>query len=96
MAIDGMTISIGSLLTGVVACFLCMIRHISQRSKHPCSKDLVYDDVCEERGKANEQAHTFLAEKIAAAVTHSDEQHKELKSDMKTGFTEIKTLIQNK
>ncbi len=70
-------------------------KHISNSQKHPCKDDIVFEDVCTERGKANDQAHDHLKESIVAAITKSDEQHQELKVDMKEGFAEIKTLIKN-
>jgi len=66
-------------------------KHIAEKKKHPCSDDIVYEDVCDERGNANEKAHEYLTEKIEGAIARSDEHHQDLKSDM----TEIKTLIRN-
>ena len=70
-----------------------LIRHVSGPNRHPKADDMVYDDVCIERGKANVEAHKNLKEGIEAAIARSDEQHVELKADMKTGFNEIKDLI---
>ena len=83
----------GPLMAGLVALFGWLAKHISNTNKHPCGSDIVFKDVCEERGKANEQAHQHLKEGITAAIARSDKQHNELKTDMKSGFTEIKTLI---
>ena len=68
--------------------------HTSDKAKHPCSDDVVYSDVCEERGKNNSREHDHLKEGIDAAIARSDEQHVELKRDMRSGFSEIKSLIQ--
>lgn len=57
---------------------------------------MVYNEVCSERGKANEQAHLHLKEGIEAAIARSDEKHKELKTDMRTGFGRIEDLIKAK
>ena len=84
---------LGPLMAGLVALFGWLAKHISNTNKHPCKDDIVFGDVCEERGKTNEQAHQHLKEGIENAIARSDEQHKELKADMKTGFGEIKTLI---
>lgn len=91
--IIGAAIGIGTSIIGV---YVWVARHIANSKKHPCKNDIVFEDVCIERGKANEQAHDYLREGIQAAIAKSDEQHTELKKDMKEGFTEIKTLIQNK
>ena len=70
-----------------------LIRHVSGANRHPKADDVVYDDVCQERGKRNAEAHKYLKEGIDAAIARSDEHHKELKADMKTGFGEIQDLI---
>lgn len=87
---------IGFVTAPVIGLYGLLIRHISGTNRHPKAGDLVYGDVCEERGKANEQAHLHLKEGIDTAIARSDEQHKELKADMRTGFLEIKNLIQEK
>lgn len=68
--------------------------HTSDKKKHPCSDDVVFSDVCKEREKNNSQEHNHLKEGIDAAIARSDEQHIELKEDMRAGFSEIKSLIQ--
>lgn len=70
-------------------------KHISDTERHPSKDNLVYLDVCNERGKANDTEHNHLKEGIQQAINRSDEQHQELKKDMKEGFTEIKTLIKS-
>ncbi len=82
-----------------------LMKHVSAGKKHPCKDDIVfkkeddkivYGSVCEERGKSNDQAHDHLRDGIEKAIQRSDEQHIELKKDMKEGFSEIKTLINSK
>lgn len=73
-----------------------LIRHITNSRKHPCADNLVFQDVCEERGKANEMTHQHLKEGIETAIARSNEQHNELKTDMRTGFDKLETLIKAK
>lgn len=84
---------IGLVAAPVVGLYGWFIRHVSGTNRHPKADDLVYNDVCEERGKANAAAHEHLTGRIEAAIARSDEKHVELKADMKTGFGEIKDLI---
>jgi hypothetical protein len=90
--IIGAALGIGTLIIGV---YVWVAKHIANSKKHPCKDDIVFENVCAERGKANEAAHEFLKKWIEAAIIKSDKQHIELKSDMKAGFMEIKTLIKN-
>ena len=85
---------LGFVSAPVIGLYAWFIRHISGTNRHPKADDLVYNDVCTERGKANDEAHKHLKEDIVAAIARSDEKHSELKADMKTGFSEIKTLIE--
>ncbi len=85
---------IGFVAAPIVGLYGWFIRHVSGPNRHPKADDLVYNDVCEARGKANEQAHQYLKEGIDAAIARSDEQHKELKADMQIGFNDIKRLLQ--
>lgn len=87
---------LGLLTPPIIGLYALIVKHMATGSRHPKADKVVYSDVCEERGKANEQAHLHLKEGIDAAIARSDEQHKELKADMRTGFLEIKTLIQEK
>ncbi len=87
---------VGLVAAPVVGLYGWFIRHVSGTNRHPKADDLVYSDVCEERGKANEQAHLHLKEGIEAAIARSDEKHTELKADMRAGFSEIKTLLETK
>ncbi len=77
-------------IAGLYAWFL---KHVTGTNRHPKADDLVYSDVCEARGEANDQAHRHLKEGIDAAIARSDEQHKELKADMKAGFSDIQTDV---
>lgn len=81
------------IIAPIVGLYAWFLKHVTGSSRHPKADDLVYNDVCEERGKANTQAHKHLKEGIATAIARSDEQHKELKADMKTGFSEIKDEV---
>lgn len=90
--IIGAAIGIGTSIIGV---YVWVARHIANSKKHPCKDDIVFGNVCDARGKANEQAHEYLQKGIEAAIAKSDEQHVELKRDVKDGFTELKTLIRN-
>ena len=80
---------VGFVAAPVIGLYGWFIRHLSGTNRHPKADDLVYNDVCEERGKANIEAHRYLKEGIDAAIARSDEQHKELKA----GFGEIKADI---
>jgi len=85
---------IGPIIGAMVSLFIFIARHVSNDKKHCTSDKMVYADVCEERGKSNAMAHQNLKEGIDAAIARSDEQHKELKADMRNGFGEIKSLIE--
>ncbi len=87
---------VGPLCAAMVGLYGWFLVHVTRGNRHPKSDDLVYGDVCTERGKSNDQAHTHLQKGIEDAIKKSDEQHKELKADMRIGFGEIKTLIQAK
>ncbi len=86
---------LGFVSAPVIGLYAWFLRHVTSTNRHPKSGDLVYSDVCEERGKANDEIHKHLKEDIVAAIARSDEKHSELKADMKTGFTEIKDLIRS-
>jgi len=86
---------IGAYIT-IIGVYRWVARHMADSKKHPSTDEIVFEDVCIERGKANEQAHKYLKEGIEAAIARSDEQHIELKRDMKDGFSEIKkAIVQN-
>ena len=87
---------LGFVFGPIVGLYAWLLKHATGTNRHPKADDLVYNDVCSERGKANEQAHVHLKEGIDAAIARSDEQHKELKTDMRTGFSEIKQILQEK
>ena len=84
---------LGFLSPPLIGLYAWFIRHISGSNRHPKADDLVYNDVCEARGKANDQAHKHLKEGIEAAIARSDEKHTELKADMKAGFSDIQTDV---
>jgi len=88
----GAATAIGTAIIGV---YVWVGKHISNNKRHTSSDELVFEDVCTERGKANEAAHNHLKEGIENAIKRSDQQHIELKDDMRTGFSEIKSLIKN-
>ena len=85
----------GFLGTAVIGLFGWFAKHTTNVKKHACTEDLVFSDVCKEKGRSNELAHSHLGNSIEAAIRKSDEQHKELKTDMRDGFNEIKSLIRN-
>ncbi len=87
---------LGFLTAPIIGLYALIVKHMTAGSRHPKADDLVYSDVCEERGKANDQAHEHLKESIEVAIARSDEKHVELKQDMRTGFGEIKDLIRAK
>jgi hypothetical protein len=75
----------GALFVGVL---IFLVRHAANSKKHPCKDDIVFRDVCDEKAKRLEDC-------IEGAIKRSNEQHKELKEDMRRGFTEVKELIKN-
>ncbi len=87
---------LGFVSAPIIGLYAWFLKHVTSSNRHPKGTELVYSDVCGERGKANDQAHKNLKEGIEAAIARSDEKHKELKADMKTGFSEITTLIREK
>lgn len=87
--------SIVGAYVAIIGVYKFIAGHIGDKDKHPCSDDVVYSDVWEEREKANTMEHQHLKEGIDAAIARSDEQHVELKKNMQDGFTEIKTLIRS-
>lgn len=85
---------LGSIISGMVALFVFVARHVTNDKKHCTSEKMVYADVCEERGKTNAMSHQNLKDGIDSAIVRSNEQHAELKADMRNGFHEIKSLIE--
>lgn len=83
-------LGVGAFITGI---YVWVGKHTSNNKKHPCKDDIVFKDVCEERQKTNMQAHEHLREGIEKAIARSDEQHKELKTDVKSGFDSVLELI---
>lgn len=93
--IIGVSGSIAGCYVAIIGVYRWVSCHVNEKKKHPCSDDLVFQDVCDARGETNDQAHDHLTKAIDDAVIRSADQHKEMKSDVKAGFTEIKQLIQN-
>lgn len=91
-AIIGAAIGIGTAIIGV---YVWVGKHISNGKKHACSDEVVFKDVCGVRGEANTKEHEHLKEGIETAIARSDEQHIELKTDMRHGFDKIENLIKN-
>ena len=81
--------------TPIIGMYAAFIKHVTSSNRHPKADALVFSDVCDERGKANAEAHKYLKESIETAIVRSDEKHSELKADMKAGFGEIKDLIKS-
>ncbi len=73
---------LGPILAAVVGLYASFLKHVTGGSRHPKADDLVYRDVCEERGKANDAEHHHLKEGID-----------ELKVDVKDGFARVEALI---
>lgn len=88
-------IAVIGIFGAIIGVYVWVARHISARKKHPCIDDIVFEKTCEERSKANIQAHEHLKEGITMAIARSDEQHVALKKDMWRGFDEVKELIRN-
>ena len=83
----------GILTAGIATAWGLISKHLINSEKHPCKDDLVFRDVCHERGKANDQAHEVLSSRIQATMKRSDEKHVDLKEYCRSEFSEIKTLI---
>ncbi len=75
---------IGFVSAPVLGLYAWFLKHVTGGNRHPKAEDVVYRDVCDERGKANEVEHKHLKEGID-----------ELKSDVRTGFNEVKDLIRS-
>lgn len=82
-------VAILGIFGAIIGVYVWVAKHIAQKKKHPCSDDLVFRDVCEERsGNLNDC--------IEGAERRTEERFKEVKEDMRRGFDEVKTLIRNK
>ncbi len=75
---------LGFVATPVIGMYAWFIKHVTSSNRHPKADDLVYKDVCDERGKANESEHKHLKEGID-----------ELKVDVRTGFDKLENLIKS-
>ncbi len=73
---------VGLVSAPVLGLYAWFLKHVTGSNRHPKADDLVYRDVCDERGKANDAEHKHLKEGID-----------ELKVDVRNGFNEIKNLI---
>lgn len=72
----------------IIGVYVWVARHIAARKKHPCSDDLVFRDVCESERRRIDDC-------LEGAERRTEQRFKEVKEDMKTGFTEVKDLIRN-
>ncbi len=92
----GTVISTARIIGGaIIGVYVCVGKHTSNIKKHPCSDNLVFTDVCEKEQEKNSLEHQHLKEGIVAAIARSDEQHIELKQDVKDGFARMESLIKN-
>lgn len=73
---------VGLVAGPILGLYAWFLKHSTGNNRHPKADDLVYGDVCDERGKANNTEHKHLKEGID-----------ELKVDVRNGFNEIKALI---
>lgn len=73
---------LGFLSGPLIGLYVLFTKHIIGSSRHPKADNLVYKDVCEERGKNNDIEHHHLKEGID-----------ELKTDVKDGFARVEALI---
>ena len=80
-----------TLFVGVL---IFLIRHTANSKKHPCKDDIVFDDVCKERGKRNEAEHKRLDDCIEAAIIRSNEQHIELKQNITKMDAKLDRLLE--
>lgn len=78
----------------IIGVYVWVAKHISNSKKHPCKDDIVFEDVCEERGKRNEAEHNRLDDCIEAAIERSNEQHAELKEDIKSIDKKLDRLLE--
>ncbi len=89
-----------SLIGGVYIAIIAMQRwisaHISRGSRHPCTADIVYKDVCEKVQEKNTTEHAHLEDCLEGAETRTGERFRELKSDMNRGFDEVKKLVKER
>lgn len=74
------------LTAGVSGLTWKLAKHLGCGQKHPEKKDVVFQDVCNERYK-------HLCETLNSHKTDADIRHKELKQDMHREFAEVKNLI---
>lgn len=89
------------ILLGIVALIVGAYTWVF-RQMATLKRCVVSKEVCEQRELRNQAEHKRLDDLIEAAIAKSDEQHKDLKADMKllkadvrSGFGEVKDLIRN-
>ena len=75
---------LGFVSAPIIGLYAWFLKHVTSSNRHPKGEDLVYREVCDERGKANDAEHQHLKEGID-----------ELKVDVRTGFHDLKELIKN-
>jgi hypothetical protein len=89
-----MMIEIASILAGVAiiliaTSILTAAKHISNSDKHPCKKDIVFNEVCKPKMKALEDC-------IETEIRERKEAFIQLREDMKTGFKTIIDLVKER
>ena len=75
---------LGFISGPIIGMYAWFIKHVTSGSIHPKADDLVYKDVCEERGNTNNLEHHHLKEGMD-----------ELKVDVRTGFEKLEALIKS-
>lgn len=90
-----MTGLIGGTYLAIIALQRWISGHIANRSKHPCTDEIVYKDVCEQVQITSAKEHKYLSDCIERIEKQTGEKFDDLKKDMKDGFEEIKNLIRD-
>lgn len=92
---------LGGIFGAIAAAYLAIIgvvkwvsSHTGNIDRHPSRKDVVFDDVCVERGKSNELEHKRLEDCIEGAIERSNEQHAELKEDIGHVSSKLDRLLE--
>lgn len=86
---------IGIVMTGFATVYGWLIKHCGNTKKHANCEQFVKEPLCAERGQRNDDEHKRLHYRVDEAIRKSDEQHADLKADMKAEFHEVKELIRN-
>jgi len=79
---------ISGVFGAIIGVYVWVAKHIAARKKHPCSDDLVFKDVCEERSGR-------LQDCIESEVRFSKERYETLTKKIDDGFKEIKEELKN-